>query len=218
MAAIALLAVPGAASRPERSVSGPALRFDERDVHVSRRRSDRRWTTSTSRSPRARSPSRSGPTGAGKSTFLRAANGLVPHFTGGTFAGRVTVGGPRHDGAPAARARRRRRVRPAGCRRPRSCWIGSRTNSRTGWRTSGVAPAHDAPPRRGDARPARHRASASPKRSDALGRRTPARRDRGRAGGRAADPGARRADQPARPAGGRGRDRGACNGSCTTTA
>ena len=23
-----------------------------------------------------------GPTGAGKSTFLRAANGLVPHFTG----------------------------------------------------------------------------------------------------------------------------------------
>ena len=44
-----------------------------------------------------------GPTGSGKSTFLRAANGLVPHFTGGAFAGRVTVGGrdtleyaPRH--------------------------------------------------------------------------------------------------------------------------
>ena len=34
-----------------------------------------------------------GPTGAGKSTLLRAANGLVPHFTGGRFAGRVTVGG-----------------------------------------------------------------------------------------------------------------------------
>jgi energy-coupling factor transport system ATP-binding protein len=34
-----------------------------------------------------------GPTGAGKSTFLRAANGLVPHFTGGTFHGRVTVDG-----------------------------------------------------------------------------------------------------------------------------
>jgi len=34
-----------------------------------------------------------GPTGAGKSTFLRAANGLVPHFTGGTFSGRVTVAG-----------------------------------------------------------------------------------------------------------------------------
>jgi energy-coupling factor transport system ATP-binding protein len=34
-----------------------------------------------------------GPTGAGKSTFLRAANGLVPHFTGGSFAGRVIVDG-----------------------------------------------------------------------------------------------------------------------------
>ena len=34
-----------------------------------------------------------GPTGAGKSTFLRAANGLVPHFTGGAFAGRVLAEG-----------------------------------------------------------------------------------------------------------------------------
>ena len=32
-----------------------------------------------------------GPTGAGKSTFLRSVNGLVPHFTGGTFRGHVTV-------------------------------------------------------------------------------------------------------------------------------
>jgi energy-coupling factor transporter ATP-binding protein EcfA2 len=34
-----------------------------------------------------------GPTGAGKSTFLRAANGLVPHFTGGSFTGGVEVAG-----------------------------------------------------------------------------------------------------------------------------
>ncbi len=34
-----------------------------------------------------------GPTGAGKSTLLGAINGLVPHFTGGTLAGRVTVDG-----------------------------------------------------------------------------------------------------------------------------
>ncbi len=34
-----------------------------------------------------------GSSGAGKSTFLRAASGLVPHFYGGTFAGRVTVNG-----------------------------------------------------------------------------------------------------------------------------
>jgi len=30
---------------------------------------------------------------SGKSTLLRAASGLVPHFHGGTFAGRVTVAG-----------------------------------------------------------------------------------------------------------------------------
>ncbi|WP_026423894.1 ABC transporter ATP-binding protein [Actinokineospora inagensis] len=34
-----------------------------------------------------------GNTGAGKSTLLRAVNGLVPHFTGGTLAGRVVVDG-----------------------------------------------------------------------------------------------------------------------------
>lgn len=34
-----------------------------------------------------------GPTGTGKSTLLRAACGLVPHFTGGTLAGRVLVAG-----------------------------------------------------------------------------------------------------------------------------
>jgi energy-coupling factor transport system ATP-binding protein len=34
-----------------------------------------------------------GRTGVGKSTLLGAINGLVPHFTGGTVAGRVLVGG-----------------------------------------------------------------------------------------------------------------------------
>ncbi len=34
-----------------------------------------------------------GASGAGKSSFVRAACGLVPHFHGGTFAGRVTVAG-----------------------------------------------------------------------------------------------------------------------------
>ena len=34
-----------------------------------------------------------GQTGSGKSTLLRAVNGLVPHFTGGTLAGRVVVAG-----------------------------------------------------------------------------------------------------------------------------
>jgi energy-coupling factor transport system ATP-binding protein len=34
-----------------------------------------------------------GATGSGKSTLLRAASGLVPHFHGGTFAGRLEAGG-----------------------------------------------------------------------------------------------------------------------------
>lgn len=34
-----------------------------------------------------------GATGAGKSTLLRAANGLVPHFSGGAFRGRVLAAG-----------------------------------------------------------------------------------------------------------------------------
>jgi len=34
-----------------------------------------------------------GETGSGKSTLLRCLNGLVPHFTGGTLSGRVTVAG-----------------------------------------------------------------------------------------------------------------------------
>jgi energy-coupling factor transport system ATP-binding protein len=34
-----------------------------------------------------------GPSGSGKSTLLRALAGLVPHFHGGTFSGRVVVGG-----------------------------------------------------------------------------------------------------------------------------
>ncbi|MGC9348039.1 MAG: ABC transporter ATP-binding protein [Anaerolineae bacterium] len=34
-----------------------------------------------------------GPSGAGKSTLLRCLNGLIPHFSGGTIAGRVTVDG-----------------------------------------------------------------------------------------------------------------------------
>jgi energy-coupling factor transport system ATP-binding protein len=34
-----------------------------------------------------------GPSGAGKSTLLRCLNGLVPHFYGGTVAGKVTIDG-----------------------------------------------------------------------------------------------------------------------------
>jgi energy-coupling factor transporter ATP-binding protein EcfA2 len=46
-----------------------------------------------------------GPSGSGKSTLLRALSGLVPHFHGGRFEGRVEVGGAdtRHS-SPAALA------------------------------------------------------------------------------------------------------------------
>lgn len=50
-----------------------------------------------------------GPSGGGKSTLLRALTGLVPHFHGGRFSGRVTVGG--HD---TLRARPARIARMAG--------------------------------------------------------------------------------------------------------
>ncbi len=41
-----------------------------------------------------------GETGSGKSTFLRAMNGLVPHFTGGLLTGTVDVDGHRTDLLP----------------------------------------------------------------------------------------------------------------------
>ncbi len=41
-----------------------------------------------------------GRTGTGKSTLLRAVNGLVPHFSGGTLRGRVTVAGRDTAGHP----------------------------------------------------------------------------------------------------------------------
>jgi energy-coupling factor transporter ATP-binding protein EcfA2 len=47
-----------------------------------------------------------GGTGSGKSTLLRAASGLVPHFHGGTFAGRCVVGGlDTREHGPAALSR-----------------------------------------------------------------------------------------------------------------
>jgi energy-coupling factor transport system ATP-binding protein len=40
-----------------------------------------------------------GPTGSGKSTFLRCLNGLAPHFTGGNLRGRIEVDGQDFTGA-----------------------------------------------------------------------------------------------------------------------
>ena len=70
--------------------------------------------TSTCTSTRASCAWSSAAPASGKSTLLGAINGLVPHFTGGTLAGRVTVDGRDTADAPAARARRRRRRRRPG--------------------------------------------------------------------------------------------------------
>lgn len=40
-----------------------------------------------------------GPTGSGKSTFLKAINGLAPHFTGGLFSGQIEIDGETYSNA-----------------------------------------------------------------------------------------------------------------------
>ena len=61
-----------------------------------------------------------GPSGGGKSTVLRAAAGLVPHFHGGDFAGTVVAAGLDTREQGPVRARRPRRARCSRIPRPRS--------------------------------------------------------------------------------------------------
>ena len=61
-----------------------------------------------------------GPSGSGKSTLLRALAGLVPHFHGGGFSGRVEVGGPRHADDAPERPGRNSRDASSRTRRTRS--------------------------------------------------------------------------------------------------
>ena len=63
------------------------------DRHLRRRRPRRCCETCACGSTRASWRWSSDGPGVGKSTLLGAVNGLVPHFTGGTLAGRVTVDG-----------------------------------------------------------------------------------------------------------------------------
>ena len=61
-----------------------------------------------------------GPSGSGKSTLLRALAGLVPHFHGGRFTGRVVVAGLDTRTVAAGRARRNGCRRSSRIRRTRS--------------------------------------------------------------------------------------------------
>ena len=102
-----------------------------------------------------------GRTGSGKSTLLRAVNGLVPHFTGGLLSGRVTVAG---------RDTREHRPRDLADivgyvgQDPLAGFVTDTVEEELayGMESLGVAPDGDAPPRRGDARRARHGGAARP--------------------------------------------------------
>ena len=61
-----------------------------------------------------------GASASGKSTLLRIASGLVPHFHGGTFAGRAEICGMELRDHGPARARPAPSARSSRIRRPRS--------------------------------------------------------------------------------------------------
>ena len=101
-----------------------------------------------------------GPTGSGKSTLLGVVTGLVPRFSGGVLSGDVLLDGVAIRAAAAARAGARDRVRrpgPAGRLRHRHRRGGA--GLRHG--AARAAAGDDAPPGRGDPRPARHRATCA---------------------------------------------------------
>ena len=113
----------------------------------------------------------SGPTGVGKSTLLGMVTGLVPRFTGGDARRRRAARRRQHRAHPAARARARDRVRRAGPGR-RLRHRHRRGGARLRHGAARPAAGHDAPPGRGDARPARHRRAARPRPAHPLGRRS----------------------------------------------
>ena len=146
-----------------------------------------------------------GPSGCGKSTLLRALAGLVPHFHGGSFSGRVEVAGLDT-----------RRVRPAELARtvgtlfqdPRTRWC-SRASSRgrVRAREHRDSACRDRAAHARGARLGRGRASRRSAGGGALGRRAAARLPSVGAGAPAEAHAARRADLPARPRRSRGGDR-----------
>jgi ABC-type multidrug transport system fused ATPase/permease subunit len=144
-----------------------------------------------------------GRTGSGKSTLLRTLNGLVPHFTGGTLHGRVTVAG--RDTAthpPRELADLVGVVGPGSQIRLRHRRGRGRAGLRHGVPRAGTG--RHAPPGRGDPGPARPRRAAAARAGHPVRRGASAGRDRlgaDRPPGRA---GAGRADLRAGPTGRRG--------------
>ncbi len=94
-----------------------------------------------------------GRTGSGKSTLLRTINGLVPHFTGGTLAGRVRV-----NGRDTKDYRPRDLADVVGIvgQDPMAGFVTDTVEDELAYsmESLGVPRRRDAPPGRGDARPA----------------------------------------------------------------
>ena len=144
-----------------------------------------------------------GPSGVGKSTLLGAVSGLVPHFTGGTLRGRVTVAGR---DTRTHKPRELADVVGTVGQDPLVPLRDGHRRGRTRLRHGVVGPGagRDAPPRRGDPRPARPGRPARPPDRHPLRRPAAAGRDRLGAHPAPPGPGPRRADLRARP----GRRRG----------
>ena len=98
--------------------AAPALAIEALSYRYPDARAPRARAASRSRSPRASSSLLAGRSASGKSTLLRAACGLVPHFHGGEIEGEVEVAGLDAIDAGPGRARRRRRLRRPGPRDP----------------------------------------------------------------------------------------------------
>ena len=128
-------------ARPEPAERGRMIRFEHVSVHVRRRRARRRCATSTWTSPEGELvPRRRRAPGRASRRCSARSNGLVPHFTGGTLSGRVTVAGrdtrthPRRASSPTSSAS------SARTRWPGSSPTWSRTSSRTAWSRSACRP------------------------------------------------------------------------------
>ena len=143
-----------------------------------------------------------GETGTGKSTLLRAINGLVPHFSGGVLAGTVTV-----DGRTTKDNRPRDLADVVGFvgQNPLATFVTETVEDELAYTMEnlGCARRCHASPRGGRGRPARPPGPARPLAAGAVGWPTATCGHRGGPDGVAPHAGARRADVRPRSGGGR---------------